>query len=238
MPSAPGKIRPRLITFDFGDTLVTSAPPYLERIAIGLTELGFTRTAKDVEAAFYRSDLKQSAQMLALQPFENAAYQKSFAAALFEELGLTGDLEQLRPKLTEWLINFRPKRLLMPGAGELLEALKRRGYSLAVISNNDGNTREKCGQVDIEKYFDFILDSTLERVMKPDRRIFQRALDQAGVGPDEVLHVGDLWGCDVRGARAAGLWAAWLANGYVRPEALERVFTIKKLLDLLKVVAA
>jgi putative hydrolase of the HAD superfamily len=124
----------------------------------------------------------------------------------------------------------------MPGATELLAELKRRGYRLGVISNNDGNTREKCAQAGIESYFDFILDSTLEGVMKPDRRIFAKALAQGQAGPEETLHVGDLWGCDVLGAHAAGLWAAWLQNSLVHPQPLERTFSIARLLDLLQVL--
>jgi HAD superfamily hydrolase (TIGR01549 family) len=230
------RIRPQLITFDFGDTLVTSTPSYLERIALGLTEIGFPCRAQDVEAAFHRSDLKHSAQMLAQAPFDNATFQTGFAETLFEELKLSGDEAELYEKLARWLLDFRPKRMLMPGAGELLDALKRRGYRLGVISNNDGNTRPKCAAVDIEKYFEFILDSTLEGVMKPDGRIFAKALQLGGASAEKTVHVGDLWGCDILGAHAAGLWAAWLSNPYVSPDPVDRVFTIEKLLDLLEIL--
>ena len=224
----------RLVTFDFGDTLVTSDPPYLERIAIGLTELGFPRRAEDVVAAYHRADLRHSAQMLALAPFDNLTFQAGFADTLFEELELSGDQGELGTQLAHWLINFRPQRVLMPGAAELLAELQRRGFSLGVISNNDGNTREKCAQVGIESYFDFILDSTLEGVMKPDGRIFAKALTAGKVTAAQTLHVGDLWGCDIIGAQAAGLWAAWLENSFVNPAPLERVFMIRELRDLLK----
>lgn len=228
------QIKPRLITFDFGDTLVTSAPPYLERIALGLVELGFARSAKEVMAAFHRSDLKHSARMLQRAPFDNAAFQTGFAETLFDELNLSGDQAELYQQLSRWLIDFRPRRELMPGAGELLDRLKRRGYRLGVISNNDGNTRQKCAEVDIETYFEFILDSTLEGVMKPDGRIFAKALKLGAAPAEETLHVGDLWGCDILGAHAAGLWAAWLSNPYVSPDPVDRVWTLDKLLDLLE----
>lgn len=223
----------RLITFDFGDTLVTSAPPYLARIALGLTELGFPRTAQEVEAAFHRADLQHSRRMLQQMPFDNSTFQVGFAETLFAELNLSGDRRELYQKLSRWLIDFRPARVLMPGAGELLAELKSRGYRLGIISNNDGNTRAKCAAVGIDGWFDFILDSTLEGVMKPDRRIFARALQLGGASPEETLHVGDLWGCDVLGARASGWWAAWLANPYLTPELEDRVFILDRLLALL-----
>jgi HAD superfamily hydrolase (TIGR01549 family) len=236
MAELPNHFLPKLVTFDFGDTLVTSSPPYLERIALGLTELGFPRQAQDVEAAYYRADLRHSAQMLALAPVDNLTFQAGFADALFQELRLSGDRSELAEKLSHWLLNFRPQRVLMPAAAELLTELKRRGYRLGIISNNDGNTREKCAAVGIESYFDFILDSTLEGVMKPDRRIFARALEAGGVSAAEALHVGDLWGCDILGAQAAGWWAAWLQNPYVLPQPLERVFFIRELRELLQVL--
>ena len=233
MKKIPNQFRPRLITFDFGDTLVTSDPPYLARIALGLTELGFPRRAEDVEAAYHRADLRNSMQMLARAPFDNRTFQAGFSDALFEELHLSADPSELGTQLAQWLIKFRPQRVLMPGAAELLAELRRRGYTLGIISNNDGNTREKCASVGIESFFAFILDSTLEGVMKPDGRIFARALAQGPTRAEESLHVGDLWGCDILGAQAAGWWAAWLANALIQPAPVDRVFSIRQLLELL-----
>ncbi len=52
--------------------------------------------------------------------------------------------------------------------------------------------------------------------IKPHPAIFAAALDAlGGVGPDEVLHVGDDWAADVVGAKRAGWWAAYLHG---RPE--------------------
>ena len=237
MAKLPNQFHPQLITFDFGDTLVTSAPPYLERIARGLTELGFPRRAEEVQAAYHRTDLRHSTRMLARAPFDNLTYQAGFAEILFEELRLSGEMEELGGQLAHWLINFRPARVLMPGALELLETLKGRGFSLGVISNNDGNTRPKCAEVKIESCFDFILDSTVEGVMKPDGRIFAQALQLGSASPAETLHVGDLWGCDILGAHAAGLWAAWLQNSHVNPTPLDRVFRLGELRDLLKLLS-
>ena len=236
MAKKDAKPRFKLVTFDFGDTLVTSAPPYLARIALGLTELGFPKSAQEVQAAFHRSDLKHSARMLGQAPFDNATFQTGFARTLFDELHLSGDQAELYKQLSHWLIDFRPRRELMPGASKLLAGLQRRGYRLGIISNNDGKTRQKCAEVEIETYFAFILDSTQEGVMKPDGRIFAQALKLGAASAEETLHVGDLWGCDILGAHAAGMWAAWLSNSYVSPDPVDRVFTIEKLLDLLEIL--
>jgi len=56
----------------------------------------------------------------------------------------------------------------------------------------------------------FILISEAVGAYKPSARIFQSALERLGLRPDEVLHVGDSDVDDVKGAKAAGLRAAWV----------------------------
>src|SRR5437867_373828 len=56
----------------------------------------------------------------------------------------------------------------------------------------------------------FIVVTETVRAYKPDRRLFQRALERLDVQPHEVLHVGDSEVDDVSGAKAAGLQVAWV----------------------------
>lgn len=48
-------------------------------------------------------------------------------------------------------------------------------------------------------------------VLKPDPQVFQYATEQAGVGADEVLYVGDSYRSDVQGAKPFGWKVAWYA---------------------------
>ena len=48
------------------------------------------------------------------------------------------------------------------------------------------------------------------RAYKPNRLMFQAALEGLGLAPHEVLHVGDSEVDDIQGAKAAGLRAAWV----------------------------
>ena len=54
-------------------------------------------------------------------------------------------------------------------------------------------------------------------VEKPDPRIFQIALERAGLEPSEAAYVGDLYSIDVLGARAAGLHAVLMDPGACWP---------------------
>jgi putative hydrolase of the HAD superfamily len=227
---------PRLITFDFGDTLVTSEPSYLERISLGLSDLGHPRSLEEVRAAYFAADYITAEELLPTAPFTPEEFRNIFSGGFFKNLGLEKEAEELSPPLTKWLVELRPKRVMIPGAMELIERLHEAGYPMGIISNNDGYTKEKCEDVGIAEYFFFVLDSTREQIMKPDPRIFRKALATAGVKPFETLHVGDLWGCDVMGAWASGIPAAWLANDLIEPAPAEETMRINGLLELLEVI--
>ena len=224
---------PRFVTFDFGDTLVTSEPPYLERMAQALTELDCPRTLTEVQRAYFNADLSAAQELLPRAPFTPDEFRHAFSRDFLAGLGLLGREEEVGLPLAKKLIEARPRRVTMPGAGDLILRLHDRGYRLGIVSNNDGCTREKCREVGIEPFFSFILDSTLEGIMKPDPRIFARALEQAGAEPAEVLHVGDLYGCDILGARAAGIPAVWLGNDLIEPPPIPGVQRINSLPELL-----
>ncbi len=218
-----------MITFDFGDTLVSSEPPYLTRIWMGLKELGVERSPEQVEGAYHQADSAVSARMLEQGERSPARYQRNLGEVLLDQLGVKAERERLLEQLYKWLVGMRPERVLVPGAEFLLTELKKRGYPMGIISNNDGRTREKCRVVGIEEHFGFILDSTLEGMCKPDPNFFRKALELAGVEAREALHIGDLWGSDILGARAVGFWAVWIENKYLTPEPREGVYKVKRI---------
>jgi len=229
-------LEPRFITFDFGDTLVTSAPSYLARTTLGLKELGHELTEDEVKTAYFKADLSTAEGLLPRAPFTSEEFREMFGAYFFKYMGLEQEAAELGPPLLKILTELRPERVMMPGARELLERLHEMGYPMGIISNNDGFTRDKCEAVGIADYFMFILDSTQEEMMKPDPRLFKKAVLTAGVAAETILHVGDLWGCDVMGARAAGIPAVWLRNDLVSPEPVPGARKVYKLLEMLEFI--
>jgi putative hydrolase of the HAD superfamily len=65
-------------------------------------------------------------------------------------------------------------------------------------------------------HLEFVIDSHLEGVEKPDPEIFRRALRRLGVSPERAVYVGDIYSIDATGARAAGMQPVILdvAGGY------------------------
>src|SRR3972149_730511 len=115
-------------------------------------------------------------------------------------------------KMRVELKGIKFSRARLPGAVELLDFLKGKGYILVVISNNDGKTEEKCEEVGIREYFDIIIDSTNIGLIKPDARIFQFVLEKLKLSNSQAIHIGDLYGSDVMGGLNAGIDVIWLNN--------------------------
>jgi len=99
---------------------------------------------------------------------------------------------------------------LYPDVHNVLPSLRRR-YPIALVTNGASDTqRANLRVLGIERDFEAIVISGEVGVAKPDRSIFDMALRELGVEPENVWHIGDDLTTDVAGANAAGLTAAWL----------------------------
>lgn len=92
-----------------------------------------------------------------------------------------------------------------PHVPQTLDALRRRGLTLAVVSNANGTLCRHFDRLGLMDAFGCVLDSCDVQVEKPDPRIFQLALERTGGRPETAIHVGDLYHIDVVGARGAGI---------------------------------
>ena len=96
---------------------------------------------------------------------------------------------------------------LYPEVAATLSALKQRGLVLDVISNFDSRLRRILAGLGVGECFDEVFVSSAVGHAKPDRRIFQAALQKHGLTPGQAAHIGDSETNDVRGATDAGLTA-------------------------------
>jgi putative hydrolase of the HAD superfamily len=102
---------------------------------------------------------------------------------------------------------------VFPDVIEVLAALRDRGLRIGVLSNAPSNLPSFLQRLGLTPYLDFTVVSAIEGVKKPDRRIFEVTLARAGVGPQETLHVGDMYLEDVIGGRAAGMNTLLMERG-------------------------
>lgn len=91
------------------------------------------------------------------------------------------------------------------GARDALDAVARLGLRCAVVSNSDGRAEWHLKYSQVHEGVEFVVDSLLVGVEKPDPAIFHIALKRLGVAPERALYVGDIRSVDERGAHAAGM---------------------------------
>jgi putative hydrolase of the HAD superfamily len=100
----------------------------------------------------------------------------------------------------------------IPGAVEAVRAIAGAGVRVAVVSNSDGSVEASLRLAGFDGLFEFVLDSAIVGVGKPDPRIFAAALDRLELEGSDVWCVGDSVFHDVGGAKGAGLGGAWLVD--------------------------
>ena len=93
----------------------------------------------------------------------------------------------------------------MEGARGALDALGALGLRLAVVSNSDGRAQHHLTNADMMPGIEFVVDSHLVGIEKPDPGIFGIALERLGTRPERTLFVGDIRSVDEAGAWAAGM---------------------------------
>jgi putative hydrolase of the HAD superfamily len=196
----------RAVLLDALGTLVELPPPWPPLVA-ELQARGVTISEPEAKAA-----------LLDEMAYYRAHHDEATGAAELEDLRdrctevLRGGLpeharavDDLRDALLVSL-RFRP----YPEVPDVLAQLGELGVKRVVVSNWDVSLRGVLSRTGLSSLLDGIVISAEVGASKPDRAIFERALETAGVAADEALHVGDTAEVDLAGARGAGLRAVHL----------------------------
>jgi len=123
---------------------------------------------------------------------------------------------------------------LFPETLETLSALKKRGLTLAVISNFDSRLFDILQGLGVAPSFESIVISSRAGHAKPEPEIFRRALALRGAKAEEALHIGDSPEKDAAGARNAGLTGVLLdRKARIRSKSFPRVQNLTGLLPLI-----
>src|SRR2546427_1073532 len=117
----------------------------------------------------------------------------------------------LAQKLAETCRTARRARQLVDAEAERILGALARNHRLALVSNGAPDVqREKLAGTTLGRYFSAIVISCEVGFGKPDRRIFEIALERIGANAHETVMVGDSLARDVAGAHAAGIRAVWI----------------------------
>ncbi|SET96564.1 putative hydrolase of the HAD superfamily [Salinibacillus kushneri] len=112
--------------------------------------------------------------------------------------------------LQDYITEFHNSCIPFTNLISTLERFINNSIRLGMITNGKGQFQmDNIRALGIESYFDTILISEWEGMKKPNPEIFQKALTQMNVSPNESMYVGDHPENDVKGAKNTGMWGVW-----------------------------
>ena len=207
--------KPKMILFDYGQTLIAEARfdglkgaaavmAHALENKYRLTPEQVQREANAINLELQRSDPATRAQRTVEVP------NHMFTRYLYESLGIRIGLSSEEMDRIFW--DAASPGTPTEGVGDCLEFLWETGIRTAVISNISyagSVVSERIHRLLPNNHFEFILATSEYLFRKPHPRIFRLALEKAGVKPEDAWYVGDNYACDLVGARNAGLFPVW-----------------------------
>ena len=212
-PGSPARPPVRAVLFDAGNTLLRMNYGI---IADHLRARGRAASPAEIEDAELRARVRLDPHLApGASSTESTVTHGRYLRYLLENLAITDEAEI--DAIARWRRGYNlPVGLWNRADPEALGAIRRvraAGLVAGVISNSNGSVRAILEETGLAAHLDFIIDSAVVGVEKPDPRIFALGLRAAGVAAAEAVYVGDLYSVDVRGARAAGLEGILLDPG-------------------------
>lgn len=206
---------PKMILFDYGQTLINEQKfdgvKGTAEVLKYATKNKYNRTAEDVQAAAdaINNELGRfDPERRHLQQVEIPNCM--FSPYLYESMGIELSLSHKERDKKFWDAASPGKPT--EGILEFLDFLKKQGVRTGVISNIT-----YCGEVVKERIdsmisnheFEFIIATSEYMFRKPNKRIFELALEKADLRPEDAWYIGDNYECDVVGAGNAGIFPVW-----------------------------
>lgn len=133
----------------------------------------------DVGSTIVDENLAYEHRMREIADLSNTSYSSVYETAMgFYKQNKKGGLETsklLGVELTEW---HKEDEILYDDTAKCLELLSSK-YKIGIIANQSLGTKERLEQHGVLQYFDLVVASAEEGVAKPDKRIFEIALERA-----------------------------------------------------------
>ena len=227
------------LIFDFGGTLDTNGIHWSEQFRMTYEKAGLGIDINDFNEAYVKAEPKMYETVLESDDLFSTLQKQSYLqlSYLTEKKGykfynspgvVASDISETCCKYVVKCIN---------DAVSVLDNFKGKiKYSL--VSNFYGNIKSVLKSLNIDKYFDSIIDSTTVRIRKPDERIFKLALDELNTKAENTLAVGDSYERDIAPAKKLGCKTAWLnVQSWTQPDDISAAdFIIKDIKELNNII--
>ena len=151
----------------------------------------------------YRVVLQQMASALSISSddFNRIWFETAHERNIGNIRSIEANIEHVCIRITFVKKIMRPR----PDAIEVLSHLKSAGFKIGLISNCSPDTPVIWQDTPFVPFFDVTVFSSSVGMKKPDPRIYNLAMEQLGVRPEDCLYVGDGASQELAGAAQVGM---------------------------------
>lgn len=191
----------------------------------------------DVGSTIMNEQIAYEHRMRDIADSANISFEKIYEKAIaYYKQNKKGDLEvakELGVALPKW---HKEDEFLYEDAIQCFETLSKK-YKIGIIANQSMGTEERLGQQGILKYISLIIASAEEGVAKPDRKIFEIALERSNCKPVNAIMIGDRIDNDIVPAKRMGMNTIWIKQGFgqywnIRQEIEKPDFVVNNLTEI------
>lgn len=201
---------PKMIIFDYGHTLLSEPDWNAKRGDVELLKYAIHNpnnyTADDIEKAVeliwgYANDVRKIGYDINAQVVNKT---------LYEYLDIKLSLSPLQAETVFW--DAASNGAVMPSADIMIDYINENDIRSAVISNiawSGEALKQRIDRLLPNNKFEFVMASSDYFVRKPNRVLFDIALNKAGLEASEVWYCGDSIDNDIFGANNVGITPVW-----------------------------
>ena len=159
-------------------------------------------------------------------------------AHLLRSIGYNDPDNQLADRMNTYYLDILAQQTrLIPHAVDILEYLNKKGYRLYILSNGFIEVQQrKLQSAGIAHYFDRIVLSDEIGITKPDKRLFDYALEVTDSQPSNTLMIGDNYDADILGAMHAGWGQIYFDRNHRGITAQEPQHTVHNLTEVMDIL--
>jgi putative hydrolase of the HAD superfamily len=197
------------VFFDAGETLVHPHPTFPDLFSTILRREGHDVDAETIHERIHVvydrfREAAETNELWTTSPEKSRRFWHDVYTIFLRDLGISdgdGLVDAVYREFTD-LANYA----LFDDVPPVLERLRDAGLTLGVVSNFEAWLERLLERLGVRSFFAVRVISGVEGLEKPDPRIFQLAMERAGVEPAASVYVGDNPEFDVDPALALGMF--------------------------------
>ena len=137
-----------------------------------------------------------------------------------------------RSLAVQFLERLPNRKNLFPYTVEILEYLKEKKYILHLITNGfESVQHNKLSNSKLTEYFEEVITSEKANSLKPNKEIFEFALQITGAKSSESIMIGDNIDADIKGAMNAGMDTVFVNHLNIETD-VEPTYIVRHLKEL------